>query len=418
MISVSNSLPVLVLRLDHYSALGAMRSLGRLGVDVYGIHAKRYSAPSRSKYCRRVFLWDLDNSPAKDSVEYLLSIADKLGSRVLLLPTNDETALFVAENTRSLEQAFVFPHNSPELVRMLYNKKEMYFLAKRLSIPTAETVFPESRRDVIEFSKRAQFPVMLKASDNIAVSRRTGKKMVIVQSMDELLSLYDRMEDPTNPTLMLQEYIPGKDDTVWMFNGYFDENSDCLFGITGRKIHQTPVYTGMTALGICLPNPVIEQTTKALVKAVGYRGILDIGYRYDARDGSYKLLDVNPRLGATFRLFVGTNDMGVVRAEYLHLTGQRVPPSDIRIGRKWIVEDLDTISCLHYFRDHALSIHDWWTGYRGIQECAWFAAEDLMPFLQMCGSFCLRPARWALNALRRRTSLPLKISQTRSLVQR
>src|SRR4030095_7227743 len=185
-------------------------------------------------------------------------------------------------------------HNTPELIWSLYNKKTMYFLAKRLSIPTPETVFPESRRDVLEFCDKAQFPVMLKASDNISTSRHAGKKMVIARSKDELIGQYEAMEDGSNPSLMIQEYIPGQDDSVWMFNGYFDENSECLFGITGRKIHQTPVYTGMTSLGICLPNPVIESATKTLVSAVGYKGILDIGYRYDARDRSFKLLDANP----------------------------------------------------------------------------------------------------------------------------
>jgi predicted ATP-grasp superfamily ATP-dependent carboligase len=31
---------------------------------------------------------------------------------------------------------------------------------------------------------------------------------------------------------------------------------------------------------------------------------VDLGFRYDARDSRYKPLDVNPRIGATFRLFV------------------------------------------------------------------------------------------------------------------
>ena len=35
----------------------------------------------------------------------------------------------------------------------------------------------------------------------------------------------------------------------------------------------------------------MEIQTKRLMQAVGYRGPLDIGYRFDARDGKYKLLD-------------------------------------------------------------------------------------------------------------------------------
>lgn len=149
----------------------------------------------------------------------------------------------------------------------------------------------------------------------------------------------------------------------------------------------------MTALGICLPNPAIESATKALVKAVGYKGILDIGYRYDARDGLYKLLDVNPRLGATFRLFVGHDGMDVTRAAYFHFTGQPVPVSTMCIGRKWILEDADLVSCIRYYRDGALSLRNWLGSYRGIQECAWYAADDIVPCLCTYSAFPIRPLR-------------------------
>jgi D-aspartate ligase len=379
--------------MQHHGALGVMRSLGRLGVRVYGVHPTRRPPASFSKYCRKVFPLDLDRTPPEQAVDGLRDIARGLGATPLLMPSNDESALFVAHNASRLQDRFLFAANSVRVVWSLYNKKTMYLLARRLSIPTPDTVFPESLKEVLEFCERAQFPVMLKASDNIHTARRAGQKMVIARSKEELIGQYRAMEDGSHPSLMLQEYIPGGDDSVWMLNGYFDEHSECLFSVTAKKIHQTPVYTGMTALGVCLPNPAIESATKSLVKAVGYKGILDIGYRYDARDGRYKLLDVNPRLGATFRLFVGHNGMDVTRAQYLHFTGQPVPVSNMCIGRKWILEDADLVSCIRYYRDGALDLRGWLGSYRGIKECAWYAADDLMPFLRTCSSFSMRPVR-------------------------
>jgi len=403
------SLPVLVLPMDHYGSLGVMRSLGRLGVQVYGVHPTPRPVASFSKYCRKVFTLDLDALPAEQSVDWLQNIACEIGGRPLLIATNDETAIFIAQNAARLQESFVFTHTPIDVVWSLYNKKDMYLLARRFSIPTAETVFPESRKDVLEFCEKARFPVMLKASDNIRVSRRTGRKMVIVRSKDELLGQYDAMEDSSNPSIMIQEYIPGKDDSVWMFNGYFDERSECLFGITAKKIHQTPVYTGMTALGICLPNPPVERAAKALVKAVGYKGILDIGFRYDARDSTYKLLDANPRLGATFRLFVADNGMDVTRTEYLHFTGQPITAGRICQGRKWIVEDADLVSCIQYYRDGVLTLSNWLAGYAGISECAWFAADDVVPFLRMCSLFFVRPFRKILREGKRLFKKPSEI---------
>jgi predicted ATP-grasp superfamily ATP-dependent carboligase len=72
------------------------------------------------------------------------------------------------------------------------------------------------------------------------------------------------------------------------------------------------------------------------MQTVGYRGPLDLGYRFDARDGRYKLLDVNPRMGPTSRLFVAGNGLDTVLALYLDLTGQRVPAAQVPEGRKWI----------------------------------------------------------------------------------
>jgi D-aspartate ligase len=193
------------------------------------------------------------------------------------------------------------------------------------------------------------------------------------------------MEDPWAPSLMFQQAIPGRDR--WMFNGYFDENSECKVGFTGKKVRQFPAYTGATTLGICMRNEAVASIAKQFMKALGYRGILDIDYCYDARDGLYKVLDVNPRVGSTFRLFAGKNgaeeEMDVVRALYRDLTGQPVHAATAPEGRKWLVEDFDLLACLRYRWDGVLQIRDWIGSYRGVRELGCFALDDPLPVLPM-----------------------------------
>jgi len=360
-----------------------MRSMGRLGIPVYAVNGDSGAAAFTSRYCRRGYFWDLDVACPGKTAERLSVVGRMAGQRPILIPTTEDAAVFVAENAPALKETFIFPDQSPALVRSLASKKEMYHLVRRLGIPTPETSFPQTRSDVIDFLERATFPIVLKGIDGVRLLKRTGHKMAIVRSKRELVEMYDAMEDPENPNLMLQEYIPGGDDTIWMFNGYFNENSDCLVGFTGKKIRQFPVYTGATSLGVCLPNETVAKTTKEFMKTVGYRGILDIGYRYDARDGLYKVLDVNPRLGGTFRLFVGENGLDVVRALYLDLTGQPVPETVAPSGRKWIVEDSDLVSCVRYYRDGKLTFRQWVKSLRGIREGAFWAFDDPRPFLRL-----------------------------------
>jgi predicted ATP-grasp superfamily ATP-dependent carboligase len=98
---------------------------------------------------------------------------------------------------------------------------------------------------------------------------------VVVHSRQELLDAYDRMEVRERPNLMLQEYILGGAEPVWMFNGYLDRASRCLVGFTDVKQRQYLPHTGQTSLGVCRRNPVVEQATTEFLAAVGYQGIVD-----------------------------------------------------------------------------------------------------------------------------------------------
>ena len=403
---IDTRVPVLVLsasprvRRSPHGGLGILRTLGRLGIPVYTVDSDPRGPASYSRYLRGRFVFDLEVAGPEATVDYLLDVGKRLGSRTVLIPTWDEMSMLVSDFHDALSERFLLPHQPDRLARSLVSKKEMFRLARQHSVPTPESAFPANIDDVREFAAAAVFPVMLKGIAGNRLQQRTGRKMVIVKRPDDLLRLYAEMEDPDEPNLMLQEYIPGGDDAVWMFNGYFNHESHCLVAFTGRKLHQTPVYTGATSLGVCLQNGVVEETTRRWMEELGYRGILDIGYRYDARDGKYKVLDVNPRIGGTFRLFVATNGMDVARALYLDLTGQPVPRAEQVEGRKWM-DERDVISCLQYRRDHRLTMRQWITSLRGVRETVHFAHDDMAPFWR-AWSYTLSGAL----GTRRRSSTP------------
>jgi predicted ATP-grasp superfamily ATP-dependent carboligase len=384
--------PVLVLSAQNYGSLGIIRSLGRLGVPVYAVDADPRRPAASSRYLRGRFRYDVAGSSADATLDFLASVGRKIGSRTVLFPTWDETAQLANTAYDRLSEHFILPRQPDNLAWALASKKEMHRLAKEHSIPTPEVTFPADVEEVRAFAATAAYPVMLKGIDGNRLKRRTGRKMEIVHDAEELVRRYVEMEDPDEPNLMLQEYIPGGDDTIWMFNGYFDANSDCLASFTGRKLRQTPPYTGVTSLGICERNEVVEETTRSWMKALGYRGILDIGYRYDARDGKFKVLDANPRIGATFRLFVAKNGLDVARALYLDLTGQPVPIAEQVEGRKWLVEGGDFDSFLRYRRDGKLTTRRWLGTLAGVSEAAYFAKDDPRPFLGVCSEFIRRKA--------------------------
>jgi len=326
------------------------------------------------------------------ALEALLGFARALGDRPVLYWTSDETAVFCARYAAELSEAYRLPVNQLEVIDGLQDKAGMYRLAITHGVPVPHTEFPSSESDVREMASRMQFPIMLKGIIGSRLQARTGKKMEFAHTMEELVGLYHDMEDPEQPNLMLQECIPGGDDQVYIFNGYFDTDSTCLSPFTGHKIRQYPVHVGCASLGICRWNPTVAKTTMDFMRALGYRGILDIGYRLDPRDGLYKVLDVNPRIGQAFRIFVGTENEDVCRDQYLDMTDQTRTRARPREGRRWLIEDYDIVSSWDYYQEGSLDFQGWLDSFRGVEESAWWWWRDPMPFVARLREFL----RWQI----------------------
>jgi D-aspartate ligase len=398
--------PVVIVN-GQLGALAIMRSLGELGIPLYGVDGNAAAPALQSRYCREKFVLPFREDQPEPYFTGLMSIGHRIGRKAVLIATSDETTQFVADHRDALREQFVFQDNSPELVRRLASKREMFGLALQHGVPTPHTEFPTSLRDVERYADTGRFPVMLKGIFGNRLQSRTARKMVIVQTAAELYAAYREMEDPENPNLMLQEYIPGGDDQVYIFNGYFNRESDCLAAFTGHKIRQFPVHVGCASLGESRWNETVATMTVNFMKAIGYRGILDIGYRLDARDGKYKVLDINPRVGQAFRLFVAENNHDVVRSLYLDFTNQPQPPIVPREGRRWLIEDFDLISSIHYYQEGSLTAGQWLRSFAGVEEGAWFSWKDPAPFFLMLRRLTARLSTWLVKHVRRNNRQPV-----------
>lgn len=382
--ALDTTTPIVILGLSrgvfHHGVLGIARSAGRLGVPVHRLGREQRAPAAASRY---ISGWQVIPEAATDDeiLEILRELSQEIG-RGILVPADDSGSVFVDEHIDALEPHFLLPRQPVGLARALSSKQGMYELCQQHGVPTPLSMFPQSETDVLEHAESASFPIVIKCI-NAGDAPSSAPRVLIAENREKLLEGFRQMDTPGASNVMLQEYIPGTPETVWMFNGYFDERSECKVGFTGKKIRQSPPYTGATTLGECLPNPTVHDTTVRFMQDIGYRGILDIGYRFDDRDGRYKLLDVNPRIGGTFRLFVGENGVDVLRALHLDLTGQEVPSTISPDGRRWLVEPLDVSSTVVYRRRGDITLGAWARSFRGVREAAWFARDDLRPFLAL-----------------------------------
>jgi len=392
------TVPALVVKLRHsvvhYGGLGVIRSLGRVGIPVYAVHEGPLAPPATSKYLCGGFVWDTHGQNAGADPEWLLdgltAIGERLGRRSVLIPTDDAAAVFIAEHAGDLGRYFEFPRQPTGLPRSVASKRNLYQLCRQLDVPCLDAVFPSSRAEVERFLDRTTFPVVVKGAEPWLLPKGTGVRSTsIVDTPEQVLGLYRKVEDHPGTGLMLQEYLPQQAGEDWFFHGYCNVDSECLVGFTGRKLRSYPAYAGPTSLGQWVPNEDLRHQAELLLRAISYRGIMDLDYRLDRRDGRYKLLDFNPRVGAQFRLFEDDSGIDVVRAMHLDLTGRMVPRGRQRPGRAFIVENHDPIASWQYLRSGGLTVRDWVGSLRAVREPAWLAADDPIPFLAMCARFLL-----------------------------
>jgi D-aspartate ligase len=402
---VNGQVPALVVMASRYplshGGVGIIRSLGRLGVPVYATTEDRFTPVASSRYVRDSFVWPVTRlDDAEGLVGDLKEMGRKIGRPAVLYTTDDEAAVLVAEHAHDLAEFFLLPTlKDPGLARRLASKEGLHQLCTEFDVPSPAGAAPRSLEEIRSFARSARFPVVAKNRE--AFQRQQAPAVpgtTVIQGVDELMSLAETWAD--DPGVVLQEYLPREHAEDWIVHGYFDEQAHPRALFTGVKLRSWPPHAGVTSCAFTVWNPDLAALASEFCRKIGYHGIADLDWRYDRRDGHYKLLDFNPRVGAQFRLFETTRGIDVVRAQYLDLTGQDVPLSEAREARRFIVENLDPQARLAYRNGTYRAPHC--PPRASETELAWFARDDLLPFFAMMPRMVVPSVQLVRNKWRER----------------
>ncbi|MEW2162954.1 ATP-grasp domain-containing protein [Streptomyces sp. NPDC007084] len=375
----------------HHGGVGAIRSLGRLGIPMYAITEDRYTPAASSRYLRRAFVWPTTGTEEPGRlVEGLLRIGRRIGRPTVLVPTDEEAAVLIAEHQEELAGRFLFPRVDAGLPRRLASKQGLHELCVEHGIPSPAAAFPESYDEIEAFAEKALFPLVAKNREAfVRRSRPAVNGTTRISTREGLLAL--ARDWGPRPGVILQEYLPREDAEDWIVHACFDADSTPLAMFTGVKVRSWPPHAGMTANAYVVDNPELADIAARFIKQIGFTGIIDLDLRFDRRDGQYKLLDFNPRMGAQFRLFESESGIDVVRALHLNLTGRAVPEGEQRAGHRYIVENIDLPALLAYRRSGYTTPHA--PARASGTELAWLAGDDPRPFFTMLARFVRPGAR-------------------------
>jgi D-aspartate ligase len=363
----------------HAAGVGVARSLGRVGVPVYAITEDPHTPLARSRYLTDRFVAPTSGLEDPETlVDLLAEVAERLPDPTIVVPTDDEAAVLVAEHRDALDPRLATPAVPCTLPRRLASKRGLYEECVRFGVPSPYTVFCDSPDMLETIAGDMEFPVVAKNTEPwVRVRAPVVHGTTVIESPAELLALREHWS--TGASVLVQEYIPMRVGTDWILHAYSGAEPAAEVAFTGVKYRSWPPQRGVTTYGRLTMNEELLEIGTRFFRDVGYRGISDLDWRFDVRDGKYKLVDFNPRLGGQFRLFETDSGLDVVRAMHLDLTGREIPHDPAREGRGYVLEHFDFAARITY-KQRGLDIPD---HTRRAVEHAWFARDDLLPFVAM-----------------------------------
>jgi D-aspartate ligase len=304
-------------------ALTVARSLWRCGIRVDVLADGSKSPAQHSRACKR-HVPPVDGEALSEGwMRWLMNES----APAVLLPCCDEGVEFIARHRGELEAAGHRPWeaNDEGSLNML-DKARAYELARAADVGAPHTVTVTDLHQLtgLDF----MFPCGIKPlySHRFAREFKTAGKGVTVATVEQARRVLAPVLEAGHP-MLLTEVIPGPDDQFRSYFTYIDENGEPLLHFTKRKLRQYPTHFGLGCYHLTEWNPEVARLGFQFARAAGLRGLVNMEFKPDPRDGQLKLIECNPRFTeANGQVRAAGIDLALVA--YNRLFGLPLPPVD------------------------------------------------------------------------------------------
>ena len=361
------------------TGLAAIRSLGRAGIPVIGLDSDPKMPGFKSRYCTAKICPSPTQQP-KNLMEFLLSEGKKLDYPGILFPASDAFVLFVSRYRKLLRSCFNFILPPSDIVEMILDKHKQYELAERVGLSCPETHYPDTIDDLDNIRDRIKYPVFVKPYYAHLWRSHFPHKGFRVNSFKELVEKL-KMIWSMRIQAMVQSVILGPSTNNYEVSVYISKTGKVSAVFAVQKLRQYPPDFGTGTLVESVHFPELVNLGLKFLQGINYRGVSNIEFKIDERDGQLKFIEINARLWQQ-------NDQATACGidfplmEYQDLIGEDYSPQlEFPKGVKWLDILSDFQSFWHYFLRGELSIGEWLSSWKGVKAFAVFAWDDLMPAL-------------------------------------
>ena len=342
---------------SHITGLAVARSLGRHGVPVIALDRDPKGYALASKYVTVSALCPNVLADEDAFIAFLIEIGRALDRPGVLYPTNDEWVLAVNHHRDVLQEHFLIPFSGPEVVEPVLDKAQLYRTATNLAIPIPRTWYPGDD-DLDDIVRSVPYPCIVKPTEQRSFYDEFGDKAWRIESSDDFRSTLERA---SGHPMVAQEIVGQGLTDFYSVCTYIGQDGEVHGMFVGRKLEQYPVDFGTGCLVVAEHVPAIAERGAQILKTFGYRGISEIEFIYDARDGEHKLLDINTRVWKWIGLPIAAG-VDLPWLAYADVTGVPEVAGPLRDGIVWTyAKDYVALRLEGYGAEtaHYLPEHSW-----------------------------------------------------------
>jgi len=281
----------------NFNGLAIIQELGKLGVECIAMDATR-SIGTYSKFAKYVKV----PNPSVDEagfIDALYKYCEKEKLKPLLIPTNDDWATAISKNKNYLSKVSNPLVADWFVVEKLIRKSVFYKLGEENNYLTPKTwSFANLKKE-----QNIPFPIIIKPEyRRISKSKEEKKekipdelRLTIIHSQSELDNFIHQYNNILS-AMIFQEYISGMSDKMFTIGIYANKEHEILGIFSGKKVRGYPAEYGDWVVGenYLVPEDLII-LVKRIVKELGYFGIAEFEFKYDALRNKYYLIEINPR---------------------------------------------------------------------------------------------------------------------------
>jgi len=375
------STPVVMLGANFYTALGAIRTLGRRGVPVYALD---YHFPTAyalsSRYVTQKILCPNINQDEAGLAGFLTELGKSFSEKPVLMATADSYALLISRYADQLAPYYIFPDNKPGLLEEIIDKKGLARLAEAHSLLIPQTFIVDEHADLAFISREMNYPCIIKPALSHQFVRIFREKCLFVNSEERLLATLETAR-ASGLEVMVQEIIPGFDDQMYVFDFYVDRNGRVTHTFTAQKLRQFPINFGSSTLTHHRHDAELIELGKDYIKRLDYRGYGEIEFKKHPCTGEYYLIEINARL-STLNVLFDKCGLEFTHVMYSDLTGNPLPDYHLKEAKPWAFWHAyeDMISSIAYLKKRQLTLKQILTPWLAHRKAhAIWAFDDIKP---------------------------------------